>query len=114
MFGAFSYFLDGMSGGDAAQAAGLVTSSHDARTRGDLFNSNSATMPTTMTGRKNRNRKSLLEILLSPAIPLIHALTPCNRGRCLTNENSSSGIIGCAVLESALGHFKTSMPPLPQ
>ena len=88
-----------MSGGDTAQAAtGGVLTTQDARTRGNLFNS----QPVGYENKNKKMRKSPLELLLTPAIPLLHALTPCNRGRCLESGNTT-GVLGCAVLESALG-----------
>jgi len=107
MLGAFSYFLDGMSAGDTAQAAGVVTT-QDARTRSNTFNSTpTEAAEKMMQERRNKNKnKSPLELLLSPAIPLFHALTPCNGGRCLTNDSSSNNVLACAVLESALGNFR--------
>jgi hypothetical protein len=103
MLGAFSYFLDGMSGNDTAHAAGVVTT-QDARTRSNVFNSKATGR--LIEDRKNKN-KSPLELLLTPAIPLFHALTPCSGGRCLTNDSSNSnGVLACAVLESALGNFR--------
>jgi hypothetical protein len=98
MLGAFSYFLDG----DTAQAAVVVTS-QDARIRSNLFYSPGREGGAAENNKKNK--KSPLELLLSPAIPLLHALTPCNGGRCLDNEHSNN-IFGCAVLESALGNIK--------
>ncbi|KAG7668646.1 hypothetical protein Ndes2526B_g03730 [Nannochloris sp. 'desiccata'] len=108
--GAFSYFLDGMSGADTAHAAGVVTT-QDARTRSNLFNSTATEgAGQMMENRKNINKnKSPLELLLTPAIPLLHALNPCNGGRCLTDD-SSSGSLGCAVLESALGRNFKKVP----
>ncbi len=92
-----------MSGGDAAQASELIVTAQDARTRSNLFNSQVTTPTEGVTGKSKINKKSPLELLLSPAIPLIHALTPCNNGRCLTNEDSTS-MLGCAVVEGVLGN----------
>lgn len=105
MLGAFSYFLDGMSGGDAAHAATGVVTTQDARTRGSVFNSQPEVGAAELLLKNKKKRKSPLELLLTPAIPLVQALTPCNRGRCVDTGNST-GILGCAVLESALGNFK--------
>jgi hypothetical protein len=60
MLGAFSYFLDGMAGGEAANASTLSAAGDGAGGRGG-----------------GRRQRSLIEQLLSPAIPVVMVLQPC-------------------------------------
>jgi import inner membrane translocase subunit TIM22 len=61
MFGAFSYFLDGMAGGGDGEAVAAT-----------LQGGGSG------SGHEKKREKSALELLLSPAVPLARALAPCS------------------------------------
>ena len=82
MLGAFSYFLDGMAGGEATAYAAdhgsdTNSSSSTARSRGAMF------MAPPLSSQNGRKKElSPVEMLLSPAIPLLHALNPCGGNRC--------------------------------
>lgn len=77
MLGAFSYFLDGMAA-DAAQA-------------GVLHGTPSLSQQGVRGGKRDR---SPLELLLSPAVPLLAALQPC---RGMLND-ASEEVVGCKVI----------------
>lgn len=98
MLGIFSYFIDGFSG-DTANASDLQNSTNRSRTRADP----SINMPRTIGGTRKKEM-SPVEMLLSPAMPLLHALNPCRGGRCIglpgSNAFGSSTdeeILGCKV-----------------
>lgn len=92
MLGAFSYFLDGMAGGgdSPAQAASIPDAAEFMFTQHSPNNGAQHHRQQQGSGRRER---SPIELLLTPAIPLLEALKPCR----VSEKNETGGSPVCSV-----------------
>jgi hypothetical protein len=94
MLGAFSFFVDGV-GGPAQAASGAAAGGGAGAGPGTP--SSSGSLGGGGGGQQGQRQRSAVELLLSPAMPLLAGLAPCAFGAGEDGGSGGSGA-GCWVL----------------
>ncbi|EFN53590.1 hypothetical protein CHLNCDRAFT_58549 [Chlorella variabilis] len=102
MLGAFSFFVDGMGVNQAAAAAAESPAGASAEPRGGGGSGGSSGSSGSqwwqVPHHHPRQQRSALELLLSPAVPLLAAMAPCAFGAPEGGPPGSSAPAGCRVV----------------
>jgi hypothetical protein len=93
MLGAFSFFVDGVSG-PAQAASGSAAGGGGGSGPGRFSSSGSLDGG----GQQGQRQRSAVELLLSPAMPLLAGLAPCAFGAGNDDGGSGDSVAGCRVL----------------